>query len=164
MPISPVSIRSIAKPPQPDPQKPTAVFLVAPSRAGPARAAVVQRMFPESFPELHLVNAPHVDSQSFGGREDLAAMKSSERLVSYFVNFCNSKCWAAKSYLSFGTEPIDEFTRLAERVLKSFQRGVFTSKLIFDRDNWLTRLLHNQAATRLQRQFICAACRWSSCR
>jgi len=29
----------------------------------------------------------------------------------------------------------------------------FTSKLIFDHDNWLTRLLHNQAATALQRQF-----------
>jgi hypothetical protein len=29
----------------------------------------------------------------------------------------------------------------------------FTSKLIFDRENWLTRLLHNQAAMALQRRF-----------
>jgi hypothetical protein len=27
------------------------------------------------------------------------------------------------------------------------------SKLIFDRENWLTRLLHNQAAMALQRRF-----------
>jgi len=54
--------------------------------------------------------------------------------LSYFVNFCNSKGWAAKSYLSFGTDPIDEFTRLAERVLGEFPNAIFfTSKLIFER-------------------------------
>jgi len=56
--------------------------------------------------------------------------------------------------LSFGTDPIDEFTRLAERVRAEFGNAVFfTSKLIFDRENWLTRILHNQAAMALQRRF-----------
>jgi hypothetical protein len=74
--------------------------------------------------------------------------------LSYFVNFCNSKGWAAKSYLSFGTDPIDEFTRLAERVLGEFPNAIFfTSKLIFDEDNWFTQILHNQAAMALQRRF-----------
>jgi hypothetical protein len=56
--------------------------------------------------------------------------------------------------MSFGTDPIDEFTRLAERVQGEFPNAVFfTSKLIFDRENWMTRLLHNQAAMALQRRF-----------
>ena len=154
--FSGIQFGSIAKPPQPDPQKPTAVFLVGSSRGGGLHALLwVQRMFPDHFRNFIFVNARTVDSQSFGGREDLAAMKvEANASLSYFVNFCNSKGWAAKSYLSFGTEPIDEFTRLAERVLKEFPNAVFfTSKLIFDHDNWLTRLLHNQAATALQRQF-----------
>src|SRR5262252_5662181 len=147
---------SIANPPKPDPEKPTAVFLVGSSRGGGLHALLwVQRMFPDHFRNFVFVNARTVDSQSFGGREDLAAMKvDANASLSYFVNFCNSKGWAAKSYLSFGTDPIDEFTRLAERVLTEFPNAVFfTSKLIFDRENWMTRLLHNQAAMALQRRF-----------
>lgn len=151
-----IQFGSIANPPKPDPEKPTAVFLVGSSRGGGLHALLwVQRMFPDHFRNFVFVNARTVDSQSFGGREDLAAMKvEANASLSYFVNFCNSKGWAAKSYLSFGTDPIDEFTRLAERVLKEFPNAVFfTSKLIFQRENWMTRLLHNQAAMALQRRF-----------
>jgi amino acid transporter len=154
--FSGIQFGSIAKPPQPDPEEPTAVFLVGSSRGGGLHALLwVQRMFPDHFRNFIFVNARTVDSQSFGGREDLAAMKvDANASLSYFVNFCNSKGWAAKSYLSFGTDPIDEFTRLAERVLREFPNAVFfTSKLIFDRENWMTRLLHNQAAIALQRRF-----------
>ena len=151
-----IQFGSIANPPKPDPEKPTAVFLVGSSRGGGLHALLwVQRMFPDHFRNFVFVNARTVDSQSFGGREDLAAMKvEANASLSYFVNFCNSKGWAAKSYLSFGTDPIDEFTRLAERVLKEFPNAVFfTSKLIFARENWMDRLLHNQAAMALQRRF-----------
>ena len=151
-----IQFGSIANPPKPDPEKPTAVFLVGSSRGGGLHALLwVHRMFPDHFRNFVFVNARTVDSQSFGGREDLAAMKvEANASLSYFVNFCNSKGWAAKSYLSFGTDPIDEFTRLAERVLKEFPNAVFfTSKLIFQRENWMTRLLHNQAAMALQRRF-----------
>jgi hypothetical protein len=154
--FSGIQFGSIAKPPKPDPDKPTAAFLVGSSRGGGLHALLwVQRMFPDHFRNFIFVNARTVDSQSFGGREDLAAMKvEANASLSYFVNYCNSKGWAAKSYLSFGTDPIDEFTQLAERVLKEFPNAVFfTSKLIFDRENWLTRLLHNQAAMALQRRF-----------
>jgi hypothetical protein len=74
--------------------------------------------------------------------------------LSYFVNYCNSKGWAAKSFLSFGTDPIDEATKLAERVHEEFPNVIFfTSKLIFENDNLFVRLLHNQAPLVLQRRF-----------
>jgi len=147
---------SVANPPKPDPTRPTAAFLVGSSRGGGLHALLwVQRMFPDHFRNFIFVNARTVDSQSFGGREDLEAMKvEANASLFYFVNFCNSKGWAAKSYLAFGTDPIDEFTRLAERVQAEFPNAIFfTSKLIFDHDNWFTQLLHNQAAMALQRRF-----------
>jgi len=154
--FSGIPFGSIANPPKPDLNRPTAAFLVGSSRGGGLHALLwVQRMFPEHFRNFIFVNARTVDAQSFGGREDLEAMKvEAKASLSYFVNFCNSKGWAAKSYLSFGTDPIDEFTRLAERVLGEFPNAIFfTSKLIFDEDNWLTQVLHNQAAMALQRRF-----------
>ena len=154
--FSGIAFGSAVNPPKPDPARPTAAFLVGSSRGGGLHALLwVQRMFPDHFRNFIFVNARAVDSQSFGGREDLDAMKvEANASLSYFVNFCNSKGWAAKSYLAFGTDTIDEFTRLAERVQAEFPNAIFfTSKLIFDRDNWFTQLLHNQAAMALQRRF-----------
>jgi K+ transporter len=147
---------SVANPPKPDPAQPTAVFLVGSSRGGGLHALLwVQRMFPNHFKNFVFVNARTVDSQSFGGREQMEAMKvDAHSALSYFVNFCNSKGWAAKSYLAFGTDPIEEFTRLAQRVQAEFPNSIFfTSKLVFDNENWFIRMLHNQAAMVLQRRF-----------
>ena len=147
---------SVATAPKPDPGQPTAVFLVGSSRGGGMHALLwVQRMFPNHFRNFIFVNARAVDSQSFGGRQQMDAMEvEAKSALSYFVNYCNSKGWAAKSYLSFGTDPIDEFTRLAQRVHAEFPNSIFfTSKLVFDNENWFVRLLHNQAATVLQRRF-----------
>jgi amino acid transporter len=147
---------SVATAPKPDPSQPTAVFLVGSSRGGGMHALLwVQRMFPNHFRNFIFVNARAVDSQSFGGREQMDAMEvEAKSALSYFVNYCNSKGWAARSYLSFGTDPIDEFTRLAQRVHAEFPNSIFfTSKLVFEHENWFVRLLHNQAATVLQRRF-----------
>jgi amino acid transporter len=147
---------SVATAAKPDPSQPTAVFLVGSSRGGGMHALLwVQRMFPNHFRNFIFVNARAVDSQSFGGREQMDAMEvEAKSALSYFVNYCNSKGWSARSYLSFGTDPIDEFTRLAQRVHAEFPNSIFfTSKLVFEHENWFVRLLHNQAATVLQRRF-----------
>lgn len=147
---------SVTAPPKPDPDQPTAVFLVGSSRGGGLHALLwVQRMFPEHFKNFIFMSVRIVDSHGFGGREDQAAMKvEANAALSYFVNYSNSKGWAAKSYLSFGTDAIDEGTKLSERILAEFPNSIFfTSKLIFEYDNLFTRLLHNQAALALQRRF-----------
>jgi hypothetical protein len=53
----------------------------------------------------------------------------------------------------FGTDAVQELGDLCESVQKEFPNTIFfTSKLIFQNDNWITRLLHNQAAIALQRR------------
>ena len=146
---------SIVKAPKPDPSLPTAAFLVGSSRGGGLHALLwVQRMFPDHFKNFIFLNVRTVDSHSYGGREDMKLMKMEANVaLTYFVNFCNSKGWAAKSYLTFGTDPIDEVVRLAEQVNKEFPNCIFfASKLTFERENWLVRLLHNQAALAIQRR------------
>jgi hypothetical protein len=146
---------SIVGAPQPDPSLPTAVFLVGSSRGGGLHALLwVQRMFPDHFRNFIFVNVRTVDSLSYGGNEDMKLVKMEAGVaLTYFVNFCHSKGWASKSYLSFGTDPIDEVTKLAEQVYKEFPNSIFfASKLIFDKENWLIRLLHNQAPLVIQRR------------
>ena len=150
-----VAFGSVTNPPKPDQEKPTAVFLVGSSRGGGLHALLwVQRMFPHHFFNFVFINARTVDSQAYGGSEEMGTMKvEANSSLRYFDNFCNSKGWAAKSYLAFGTDPIDDFTKLCEKVHEDFPNAIyFTSKLIFEYDNWFTRLLHNEAALVLQRR------------
>ena len=61
---------------------------------------------------------------------------------------------AAMIALPVGTDPVDDYTKLSEKVTDDFSNCIFfASKLIFEDENWFTRLLHNQAALALQRRF-----------
>ena len=150
---------SVAQPPSIDRQAPTAVFLVGSSRGGGLHALLwVQRMFPGHFRNFVFINSRTVDARSFGGQEEMEAMNVEANVaLKYFVNFCHSNGLAATSYLSFGTDPIEGFVALAEKVRDEFPNSIFfTSKLIFRRDNWLIRLLHNEAALVLQERLHAA--------
>jgi amino acid transporter len=137
------------------PDQPTAVFIVGSSKGGGMHALLrVQSMFPGLYRNFVFVNARTVDAQSYGGAERLAALKTeANAALSYFVNQCRSNGLAATSYLVFGTDPVEELVELAGRVQHDFPKAVFfTSKLVFDDENWLTQLLHNQAALAIQRR------------
>ena len=146
---------SVTNAPKPDPALPTAVFLVGSSRGGGLHTLLwVHRMFPHHFRNFIFISARTVDAHSYGGGEDMKLMQMEANVaLTYFVNFCNSKGWAAKAYLALGTDPIDEVAKLADRVHEEFQNCIFfASKLVFEQENWLIRLLHNEAALSLQRR------------
>jgi hypothetical protein len=50
-------------------------------------------------------------------------------------------------------DPIEELTNLAEKIYREFLHSIFfTSKLIFERDNWYIRQLHSEAALTMLRR------------
>jgi hypothetical protein len=146
---------SVATPPAIDSAAPTACFLVGSSKGGGMHSLLrVLRMFPDHFKNFVFVNARTVDSRSYGGREAMAVMRTeANTTLAFFVNYCNSHGFAAKSYLAFGTDPIEEFDRLCGRVAAEFPNTVFfTSRLVLEHENWFIRQLHNQAPMVLQRR------------
>ncbi len=139
----------------PDPEGQTAVFIVGSSRGGGLHALLwVQRMFPGHFSNFVFVNARTVDSHAYGGVGALEKMREeASETLEFFVDFCQSHGMASSSYISFGTDAVDEITTLCEGISRDFPNSIFfTSKLIFATDNWFTRLLHNQAALAVQRR------------
>src|SRR5215475_1767490 len=73
--------------------------------------------------------------------------RQANEALTYFVNYCHHAGLAAKAYLSFGTDPIEEVTKLADKIYQEFPHSIFfTSKLIFEHDNWYIRQLHSEAA------------------
>ncbi|HWQ94982.1 MAG TPA: APC family permease [Gammaproteobacteria bacterium] len=148
-------IEPVEKPPPLDPQQPTAVFLSGHSRGTAMHTLLwVQRLFPGHFKNFIFLGAGEVDSQSYRGQNTLETLQYVVRAaLNHHVNYCHSRGWAAVSYESYGTDPVEQLTQLAEQVGKEFPNSMFfASKLVFVHDNWLTRLLHNQTALALQRR------------
>ncbi|HJW55830.1 MAG TPA: APC family permease [Burkholderiaceae bacterium] len=138
-----------------DPQEQTAVFIVGSSRGGGLHALLwVQRMFPGHFKNFIFVNARTVDSHAYGSDAVVEQMRTEAKAtLQYFVDFCHSHNMASESYLSFGTDAVADITRQCQEISTKYPNAIFfTSKLIFQTDNWFTRLLHNQAALAIQRR------------
>ncbi len=140
---------------EPNPEEQTAVFIVGNSRGGGLHALLwVQRMFPGHFKNFIFINARTVDSHAYGGDGALEQMRAeANATLKFFVDFCHSHGMASASKLSFGTDVVDQVTQLCIETSHEYPNSIFfTSKLIFETDNWFTRLLHNQAALALQRR------------
>jgi hypothetical protein len=100
------------------------------------------------------MNVRTVDAHVYGGAENFERIKRhATEVLNYFVNYCYHRGLAAKAYLTFGTDPIEELTNLAEKIYREFLHSIFfTSKLIFERDNWYIRQLHSEAALTMLRR------------
>ena len=146
-----------AEPPTPlplDHTKPTAVFLVGDSiGTGIHTMLWVRRLFPSHFANHVFMRVGEIDAHSYDGAEAVKVLRAQvERSLAYFVGYSIGEGVPATSYTSYGIDVIGELTRLAERVRADFPNCVFfSSKLIFQRDTWFTRLLHNQTAIAVQR-------------
>ena len=78
--------------------------------------------------------------------------RTSEGLERY-VELCAAHGLAATSRMAIGTEPVQTATDLCLEVAKEFPRAVFfAGKLVFERERWYQRLLHNETAYSIQRR------------
>jgi len=139
--------------PQIDPSQPTAVFLVGKNLGvGMHTLLWVQRLFPRHFKNFIFVAAGEVDAQSYVAKETMSELQQKiSNSLKYYTGFCHSHGLAAATYQVFGCDPVDELTHLTEKVAQQFPNCVFfASKLIFQHDNFLTRMLHNQTALTMQ--------------
>jgi amino acid transporter len=139
--------------PKIDPSQPTAVLFVGKHRGLGIHALLwVRRLFPEHFKNFVFLSVGEVDAQSYDGQGALRTLQYTiENSLRYYAHYCWSHGLAAEYYMAFGTEPVEEFVKLADRIYEKYPDSVcFASKLIFKRVNFLTRWLHNSTPLHLQ--------------
>jgi hypothetical protein len=70
-----------------------------------------------------------------------------------FVDFANCLGWYAEYRYALGTDLMEELEKLCKSVAKEFPRSVFfAGKLVFQEENFLTRLLHNHTPFTLEQR------------
>jgi amino acid transporter len=138
-----------------DPKAPTAVLLVGGyGGLGVHALLTVQRTFPGHFRNFIFVSAGVVDSASMKGVEevDRVRLRTREALERY-VDLAHRLHLAADLRMEVGTEATAVAEQLCVAVAKEYPRSViFAGKLVFQRERWFQRLLHNETAYQLQRR------------
>jgi hypothetical protein len=146
-------------PPPPDeldPTRPTAVVLAGGfGGLGLHTLLQIPRVFPGQFHQVVFVAAGVIDAGAFKGKDEIDQMRDKiERDLAKYVAFARDHLgWSAECDSAIGTEAVTELDRLCREVALRFPRSVFfAGKLIFQRDSWYQRLLHNETAAAVERR------------
>ncbi len=140
---------------EPDPAKPTAVILVGGySGLGVHTMLNAIRFVPGYFANFVFVSVGVVDSGNFKGGDAVDALREHTLAnLDKYVTLSRGLGMPATSYWAIGTDAVDELERVCLEVSQEFPKStVFAGQLVFHKETWVDRLLHNQTAFSLQRR------------
>jgi hypothetical protein len=138
-----------------DPKQPTALILVGGySGLGIHTMLNVVRFIPGHFRNFVFVSAGVVDSGNFKGSEAVDDLRRhTDESLHRYVDLARRLGVPAAAFSTIGTDAVDELERLCLEVARKFPKcTVFAGQLVFEKDTWVHRLLHNQTAYALQRR------------
>ncbi|MGE5693644.1 MAG: APC family permease [Candidatus Zixiibacteriota bacterium] len=138
-----------------DPKKPTAAVLVASYGAvGIHTVLNIFRNFPGHFKNLVFISVGVIDSGSFKGGEAVEALqKETEGALLKYVELAKKLGIPATYRMAVGTDAVEEAEKLCLEVAQNFpQVTYFATKVLFQREKWYHRFLHNETAYAIQRR------------
>ena len=138
-----------------DSTQPTAAVLVA--AYGGLGIHTVQKIlttFKGHYKNLVFVSIGVVDSGGFKGADDLEMLRANtEASLSKYVALSQRLGMPATFRMAIGTDAVAEATKLCRQVAEEFPETTFFSgKIIFQREKWFQRLLHNETALSIQKR------------
>jgi amino acid transporter len=134
---------------------PTACILVASyDGVGIHTVLNVFRSFPNHFKNLVFVSVGVIDSGGFKGGDSVEALEA--ETVNTLKRFCSlaaSLEMPATYKLGIGTDAVAEAEKVCQRVMAEFPVVTFIGgKVIFAREAWYQRFLHNETALAVQKR------------
>ena len=138
-----------------DPVAPTAVLLVGGyAGLGIHSLLSVERLFPGYFKNFVFVSVGVIDSASFVNVEAVEEVRDRTAAdLRRYVALATGLGLAADSRMAVGTEAVATAADLCGQIAREFPRCLFfAGKLIFQRERWYQRVLHNETAYQLQRR------------
>jgi amino acid transporter len=114
------------------------------------------KSFHKQFQSFVFISVGVVDSSKFKGVDEIDLLReATEASLKKYVEFTNKLGFNAEYRFEVGTDAIDELEALCIKTSKEFPNSVcFAGRLIFEEENWITRLLHNQASFSIQRKLL----------
>lgn len=143
---------------EPDAAGPTAVLLVnGYSGLGIHAIFAIRKLFQGvQFKNLIFIQVGRIDSARFKGVEELENLRQSiESDLQRYVDLARGMGYASSCRFALGTDVPAIVAELCASLTDVFVEPVFFSgKLIFYRENWVNRFLHNQTSMEIQRRLL----------
>lgn len=139
----------------PDPDKPTAAVLVSVyGGLGIHTVLNIFRAFPGHFKNLVFISVGVVDSGGFKGEGSVDDQRTrTEKNLQQYVELAWSLKVPATFRFAIGTDAVEECEKLCLDVAKDFpQVTFFAGNVIFGREHWYQRFLHNETAFAVQKR------------
>src|SRR6266481_1227847 len=136
-------------------KKPTAVLLVGGySGLGIHALLTIVKLFPRYFVNVVFMSVGVIDSATFQGVEEVDRVREeTEQALRKYVEVARGMGIPADYRFSIGTEAVSESEKLAGEIAKEYERSIFfAGKLIFQREHWWDRVLHNDTPNLIQRR------------
>lgn len=138
-----------------DPEAPTAVLLVG-GYGGLGIHTLLSsvNLFPGQFRNVLFASAGVIDSEAFKGAHAVDELRAeTSAMLRRYVDLAHGLGLAAGSRLAIGTDAVDTLEKLCLALATEYPRATFfAGKIVFERDRWYQRLLHNETAFALQRR------------
>ena len=137
------------------PERPTAAFIIGRSRSGLVHASrKVMELWPGFYKNFLVVSAQPVDVRSYGGEQTCDQLRAKGvKDMEIYMELARQHGIASKYYLGFAVDGVEEAVNLCRQAKAEFPHVIFfASKLVFEHETWLTRLLHNQIVYAIQRR------------
>ena len=149
--------------PRIDHKAPTAVLLVGGfSGLGIHALFSIRKLFGDHFRNVVFVSVGVIDSATMTGIEEVEHVReATEDGLRKFVDLAERIGFAASFRTALATEVVPEAAVLCTEIARSHPRSVvFAGKLVFQKERWYQRVLHNETAHALQRalQFSGVSC------
>jgi amino acid transporter len=140
---------------EPDLRAPTAVIFVNGFNGlGVHTLLAVVRLLGKDMANFVFVQIGVVDAAVFKGAAELARLKAGmERDLGTYVGLMRDRGYYAEAHWAVGTDIVEEILGLAPTLRERFPRAIFFGgQIVFEKETFLTRLLHNYVVFTLQRQ------------
>jgi amino acid transporter len=138
-----------------DPRLPTAVLLVGSyGGLGVHQVLTLQRLYPGYYKNLIFLSVGVIDAAAMKGVAEVDELHSrTEEGMKRYVDLAQRLGFRAEYRIAIGVEAVAEAERLCVETSVTFPRAVFhAGKLVFEKERWFQRLLHNETAYQLQRR------------
>jgi hypothetical protein len=113
------------------------------------------RLFEGVFKNFVFVQVGVVDAGNFKGASEMDRLREYVNAESaHYVRFIHQQGHCAKSVNVLGRDVVDEAAKLAPQIIEKFPNAVFFGgQLVFERETFVSRWLHNYTVFALQRRF-----------
>lgn len=143
--------------PAADPKQPAALLMVnGYNGMGIHSFLAIHKSFPGYFKNFIFLSVGVIDSDRFKGLAEIDNLKTSMKHdMEKYIDLANRMGFYAEGHTTLETDVTEGLETLCQQEAHKWpKKMLFTGQLVFERETWVNRVLHNQTAFALQRKLL----------